>query len=247
MKSNLMTFTHEVFGNVRGFTIEGKPYFVAKDIADILEYSETSKMLRRLDKDDKIHYTKQEIQTALSGLADKVNNNGMVVITEPGFYNAVFGSEKDEAKVFQKWVTHEVLPALRNDGLYIMENATSNQKRYHPEMINETFKTCSIEHIEDEYNKCIEHHKNLKTRLPYKRTSDTRRIDKRKTIAESKLEIMTEIEQTIVERKDYYVKNGQFEFAHVTSNLLKIIKDEIRTVQHNRTKGKLAAKTKKRA
>lgn len=242
-KNDLLTFTHEIFGKVRAFNMDGEPYFIAKDIADVLDYSETSKMLRRLDSDEKFHLSKHEIQTALNGLSE-INNNGMTVINEPGFYIAVIGSEKKEAKQFKRWIAHEVLPALRKDGLYITENATTEQKLYHPDMLEETFMNCSIEDLELHYEKCQEFHKNKRTRLLYKRSSENRRSDKKKSIADSKIEIMETIKKTIKKRQNNYLENHKFEFAHVTNKLLKTIADDIWKVRHSKTKGKLAAMKK---
>ena len=80
---------------------DGEPWFVAKDVAEILGYSETERMTRRLDEDEK---DTQKTSTP-SGKQE------MTIINESGLYNAVLGSTKPNAREFRKWVTGEVLPS----------------------------------------------------------------------------------------------------------------------------------------
>jgi hypothetical protein len=87
---------------------DGEPWFIAKDVAGILDYSDAHEMCSRLDEDDK-----QNRQIAGFG------NRGVIVINESGLYSAILGSRKPEAKKFKKWVTSEVLPAIRKTGAYI--------------------------------------------------------------------------------------------------------------------------------
>ena len=89
----------------------GEPWFVAKDVADILGYSETAMMTRRLDDDE-------SISAKLAGM-----NMKSTLINESGLYNAILGSNKPEAKAFKRWVTGEVLPSIRKHGGSIHANA----------------------------------------------------------------------------------------------------------------------------
>lgn len=104
----LKMFEKENF-KIRVVEQNGDIWFVAKDIADTLGYSDTATMTRRLDEDEK---GMQNLQT-LGGL------QGMAIINESGLYNAIIGSKKEEAKIFKKWVTSEVLPSIRKHGGYI--------------------------------------------------------------------------------------------------------------------------------
>lgn len=92
---------------IRTVTINGEPWFVAKDIADILDYSQTEIMTRRLDVDEVIPY-KIEGMNMISNL-----------INESGLYNAILGSSKPSAKEFKKKVTNEILPSIRKHGAYM--------------------------------------------------------------------------------------------------------------------------------
>ncbi|MFP1868646.1 Bro-N domain-containing protein [Lonsdalea quercina] len=99
--------------SVRTMTDEdSEVWFVAKDVADILGYGQTTDMTRRLDEDEK--------QTRF----DRVSHNNQVLINESGLYAAVLGSQRPEAKHFKKWVTSEVLPSIRKTGGYNMAPKT---------------------------------------------------------------------------------------------------------------------------
>lgn len=85
-----------------------QPWFVASDVAAVLGYSATSAMTRRLDEDDK----GVRVLHTLGG------DQTMTVITEPGLYVAVIGSQAPSATEFKRWITHEVLPTIRRTGAY---------------------------------------------------------------------------------------------------------------------------------
>ena len=93
---------------VRTVVKENETWFIAKDVADILEYSETEAMTRRLDDD--------EISTCPDNSSGQVRQ--MTIISESGLYSAIIGSEKPIAREFRRWVTHEVLPAIRRQGYF---------------------------------------------------------------------------------------------------------------------------------
>lgn len=94
---------------VRVETIEGEPWFVAKDVSDILGYRDAANMVRNLQDDEKGTHT---VRT-LGG------DQKATIINESGLYNAIFRSKRAEAQAFRKWVTSEVLPSIRKDGGYI--------------------------------------------------------------------------------------------------------------------------------
>ncbi|WP_270449299.1 phage antirepressor [Bifidobacterium adolescentis] len=89
----------------------GEPWFVAKDVCDILELSNVTEALRPLDDDEKSNFRISEV----------AQNGGRapLIISEPGLYKLIMRSRKQEAKEFQRWVTHEVLPQIRKTGGYI--------------------------------------------------------------------------------------------------------------------------------
>lgn len=92
--------------SVRIILRDGEPWWVAKDVADILDYSGTDRLTKRLDTDE-------FISAKLEGM-----NMHSILINESGLYNAILGSQKPEAKSFKKWVTGTVLPSIRKTGSY---------------------------------------------------------------------------------------------------------------------------------
>ncbi len=96
---------------VRTLNIDGKPYFVGKDIADVLGYSNPPKALRdHVDEEDK---TVNESFT--------VNGTKAVLINESGLYSLILSSKMPNAKKFKRWVTSEVLPAIVHKGVYMTD------------------------------------------------------------------------------------------------------------------------------
>lgn len=106
----IKTFTNKEFGTVRTIVKDGEPWFVGKDVAEILGYSNTPKAIRdHVDGDDKL--TKRFV---LSG-----QNREAIVINESGLYSLILGSKLPKAKTFKRWVTSEVLPTIRKTGGYV--------------------------------------------------------------------------------------------------------------------------------
>ncbi len=107
--NELQIFNNATFGQIRTVLIDKEPYFIGKEIANILGYERTADAIRvHVDEDDK---GVGEIQTP--GGVQK-----MVVIKESGLYALIFGSKLPAAKQFKHWVTSEVLPSIRKHGMY---------------------------------------------------------------------------------------------------------------------------------
>lgn len=106
--NELEIFNNPEFGQIRATEISGNPYFVGKDIAEALGYTNPQKAIRdHVDEEDK---TLNESFT--------VNGTMAVLISESGVYSLVFGSQLPKAKEFKHWVTSEVLPTIRKHGAY---------------------------------------------------------------------------------------------------------------------------------
>lgn len=106
--NELEIFNNPEFGQIRATEINGEPYFVGKDIAEALGYTNPQKAIRdHVDQEDK---TLNESFT--------VNGTMAVLISESGVYSLVFGSQLPKAKEFKHWVTSEVLPTIRKHGAY---------------------------------------------------------------------------------------------------------------------------------
>lgn len=113
--NQLQIFENQDFGRLRTVMVDGEPWFVAADVCKALDLDNPTQALTRLDEDEKSH-------TLISNEGNRGNPN-VSIVNEPGFYTLVLGSRKPEAKAFKRWVTHEVLPALRKTGSYTMPNA----------------------------------------------------------------------------------------------------------------------------
>lgn len=104
-----MVFDNTDFGEVRTVVIDGEPWFVGKDVAECLGYTNPSKALAdHVDDDDKLN------NKTLSSLGQR----GGWLINESGMYALIFGSKLEKAREFKRWVTSEVLPTLRKTGHY---------------------------------------------------------------------------------------------------------------------------------
>ena len=111
--NELKIFKNEEFGEVRTVAIDGEPWFVGKDVADILGYQNGSRDINRhVYPDDRQNYQNGTFETP----------RGMTVINESGLYALIFGSKLESAKRFKHWVTSEVLPSIRKHGAYMTES-----------------------------------------------------------------------------------------------------------------------------
>ncbi len=109
MKNELQIFENAEFGSIRTVEINNEPYFVGKDVAEILGYKNTRDALsKRVDDEDK-GVAKRD---TLGGYQD------LTVINESGLYSLILSSKLPKAKQFKRWVTSEVLPSIRKHGLY---------------------------------------------------------------------------------------------------------------------------------
>lgn len=110
VENKMTLFTNAELGNVRALEIDGEPYFVGKDVAEILGYERpTDAVRKRVDPDDR-------------GVAKMETPSGaqeMTIINESGLYSLILSSKLPKAKEFKRWVTAEVLPIIRKTGGYV--------------------------------------------------------------------------------------------------------------------------------
>ena len=110
---------------VRVVTIEGEPWFVAADVCAVLGLARQQDSTRHLDDDEK----------GECSVDTPSGRQQMVVVNEPGLYSLILRSRKPEAKAFKRWVTHEVLPALRRTGSYGVDQARELTRRDLAQMV----------------------------------------------------------------------------------------------------------------
>lgn len=109
MKNSLVIYDNEKFGKIRGLIIDGNPYFVGKDVAQALGYTNSRKAIR--DHVDIEDAREERIVTPSGTQATKL-------INESGLYSLILSSKLPTAKEFKRWVTSEVLPSIRKTGSY---------------------------------------------------------------------------------------------------------------------------------
>lgn len=124
MKMNELTvFTNARFGTMRTVTIDGEPWFVGKDVAEILGYERPSKaIVDRVDEEDR-RMVGSETQ---SQIGIELGQRGGWLINESGLYSLILSSKLPCAKEFKRWVTSEILPSIRRHGVYATEELLNN-------------------------------------------------------------------------------------------------------------------------
>ena len=127
--NELKIFENPDFGKVRTMEINGEPYFVGKDVAEILGYNNTKDAIAtHVDADDRAVIQRSENTTL------EIPNRGLTVINESGLYSLILSSKLPKAKEFKRWVTSEVLPSIRKHGAYAVDELLND-----PEFAIKTF------------------------------------------------------------------------------------------------------------
>lgn len=133
--NELKIFESPDFGKVRTMEIDGEPYFVGKDVAEILEYTNPRKaLIDHVDSEDK-GVTKCD---TLGGTQE------MTVINESGLYSLILSSKLPKAKEFKRWVTSEVLPSIRKHGAYAVDELIND-----PELAIKAFTALKEERLKN--------------------------------------------------------------------------------------------------
>lgn len=123
MENEIQLFKFEE-KEVRTLKIDGEPWFVGKDLTDILGYSNSRKALKdHVDKED------QQILTSRNVTLENIPNRGLTGVNESGMFSLVLSSQLPTAKKFKRWVTSEVLPAIRKTGSYQLPQTPEGQIR----------------------------------------------------------------------------------------------------------------------
>lgn len=124
-ENKIEIFNNEEFGTVRTLTIDNEPYFVGKDVAEILGYTNTPKAIKdHVDSEDKLAE-----RIVISG-----QNREVIFINESGLYSLILSSKLPTAKKFKRWVTAEVLPSIRKHGAYMTPD-TLEKALYNPDFL----------------------------------------------------------------------------------------------------------------
>ena len=147
MENKLMIFENDAFGKVRTLNLNGEPWFVAVDVCSVLDLSNPTIAVSRLDEDERAKFN-------LGRQGDAT------IVNEPGLYTLVLGSRKPEAKAFKRWITHEVIPAIRKHGVYITDEKLKLFAE-HPELLEALMKSLYAANAEN-----LRHRAERQTLLP---------------------------------------------------------------------------------
>ena len=121
MKNQMQVFENTKFGKVRVITIDSQPWFIGKDVTDILGYEKSRNALSaHVDEDDALKW----------GVTDSIGRTQKtIIINESGLYSLILSSKLPQAKAFKRWVTTEVLPSIRKHGAYATEDTLDEMLR----------------------------------------------------------------------------------------------------------------------
>ena len=114
MENKIEVFQNEQFGAVRITLIDGEPWFAASDVCKALEIKNAPQALSRLEEDERF-------TTIISNDSAASGKSKLSFVNEAGLYSLILSSRKPEAQAFKRWVTHEVIPAIRKTGGYLSE------------------------------------------------------------------------------------------------------------------------------
>lgn len=143
--NKIEVFSNEEFGTVRTLTIDNEPYFVGKDVAEILAYKNTKDALAtHVDEEDKRILQRSDFATLENNIPKSalpvnfvsadIPNRGLTIINESGLYSLILSSKLPNAKKFKRWITAEVLPSIRKYGAYMTPD-TLEKALYNPDFL----------------------------------------------------------------------------------------------------------------
>jgi len=207
MENEIQVFTGDL-GKLRMVIINGKDYFIAKDVASILGYSNPRDAISRHCKGVVKHDSFRD------------GGNEISLIPEGDVYRLIIKSKLPEAERFEKWVFEDVLPSIKQNGAYVSRNITEEQEikldKYSTnKKIRNTFKNCGLELIENEFKECMLYHKNKD--------------------GKEKTSIQSIIINTLGDRKQTLIDSGKGAFALAIAEVInEIIKKQKETGNKSR-------------
>lgn len=159
VSNNLIPFKNPSFGTIRTLLISGEPFFVGRDVAEALGYTDTINALKdHVDGDDKMGWQ----------IATQKGVRQATIINEPGLYSLILSSKLPTAKAFKHWVTHDVIPSIRKTGGYV-SNADLFVDTYLPfadEATKDLFRA-NLKVIDDQNKKIKEQNQLIEEQKPH--------------------------------------------------------------------------------
>lgn len=210
-----------------------EPYFLAKDVAEWIDYSFDSKgnrdvngMLRTVDEEEKHKNINPN------------NNRVSWFLTEDGLYEVLMQSRKPIAKAFKKEVK-KILKDIRKYGAYVGENADQHYLAYNYNQIKHQIATLPVEELDAYVHGCIEWHKQEKTRIEKAPQAHCRKGAKW-SVSESKMKVLERLHDALLERQEGYLSQAKVGFASEITPLVYELKDDIKEHCNRVNGGKLA-------
>lgn len=123
MENKLKAFKNKEFGEIRVIEIDNEPWFVGKDVAEVLGYANQNRdIIRHIDEEDRIMVDGTQYQNGIEFDYKQIGQRGGWLINESGLYSLILGSKLPSAKKFKRWITSEVLPSIRKHGAYMTDD-----------------------------------------------------------------------------------------------------------------------------
>ncbi|QWU14452.1 BRO family, N-terminal domain [Paenibacillus sophorae] len=175
----IKTFEHELFGQIRTTVKDDEVYFNLYDTGLALGYTKKNGIgTVYLFKDRLAKICESFDITGVYGtytdekaMITKESDFENLYIIEENIYDLIFESQAKNARSFRKWVTSDVLPAIRRDGMYVSEDATHEQVKFNPDVFMSNLDDYNITKLYDLIEAFLSFHREKKTRLPFKRKS----------------------------------------------------------------------------
>ncbi|KAF6630487.1 Bro-N domain-containing protein [Paenibacillus sp. EKM208P] len=208
----IKTFEHELFGQIRTALQDESIYFNLFDAGMALGYSRNNGKGSILLRKDKLSDICKTLDINGVTLGDTHNIYAInkeidfenTYIAEEYLYDLIFESKAKNARSFRKWVTSEVLPTIRRDGMYISDDATHEQVKFNPDVFMSNLDDYNITKLYDLISEFLSFHRKKKTRLAYKRTHKSRHGNK---TLKNHIESMEELRDTLVHYLNIKIKS----------------------------------------
>ncbi|MHB0943236.1 BRO-N domain-containing protein [Paenibacillus sp. ALE1] len=207
----IKTFEHELFGQVKTMTRDEEVYFNLHDTGIALGYTKKNNEGRVYLRKDKLVNIAETLDIKGVSLGDTIHkligsniDFENTYIAEENMYDLIFESKAKNARAFRKWVTSEVLPTIRRDGMYLSDDATHEQVKFNPDVFMSNLDDYNITKLYDLISEFLSFHRKKKTRLAFKRTHKSRHGNK---TLKNHIESMEELRDALVHYLNIKIKS----------------------------------------
>ena len=223
----------------------GEPLFELYSIGMALGYARTDGKSKTDQGGQKLFPRKDRIdKTLVNAEITCLTIADSKYLTEEMLYDFMLEAHTDKCKEFRKWITHDVLPAIRKFGVYQdREDIDQDYLKFNFKALKKTFLEAPVEQIRDLYNDCLKWYKDNKVRIPYG-ANTKRRKDATHTVSDSKIMVMQKIVTILEGRNLSLLEDKRFGLISEIDSVIKNIKDDISLQYNLSNRGKLGGATK---